>query len=152
MRQRELMRAAVALKPPGESSLREFSAVRERVGEELALRLRRRPDLGRLIGGENHRLMEHNIRNMLRFMEGVLARPDAGLFVATAAWSIQAQNAQGFRPEYWSLHFGMLTDILQETLSPRSFIETRPFFHFLARNHRALCDPATTMARRRAAG
>lgn len=152
MRQRELMRAAAALKPPGESSLREFSAVREKVGEQLALRLRRRPDLGRLIGGDNRRLMEHNIVNMLRFMEGLFTRHDAGLFVATAAWSIQAQNAQGFRPEYWSLHLGMLIDILQETLSPRSFVETRPFFLFLMRNLRALSDPANTVVRHRAAG
>ncbi|NLV40948.1 MAG: hypothetical protein GXY15_06945 [Candidatus Hydrogenedentes bacterium] len=152
MRQRELLSAAAALRPPGESAQRELSAVRERVGGELALRLRRRRDIERLIGGDNHRLMEHNIHNMLQFMERIFARPDAGLFVSTAAWSIQAQNAQGFRPEYWPLHFSLLADILQETLSTRTLFETRPFFHFLAQNHRALCDPATTMARHRAAG
>lgn len=152
MRQRELMRAAASLKPPGESAQREFSAVRERVGGELALRLRRRRDIERLIGGENHRLMEHNIHNMLRFMERLFVRYDAGFFVATAAWSIQAQNAQGFRPEYWSLHFGMLIDILQETLGARSFVETRPFFLFLGRNLRALSHPANTGVNHRAAG
>jgi hypothetical protein len=96
--------------------------------------------------------MEHNIRNMLRFMERIFVRYDAGFFVATAAWSIQAQNAQGFRSEYWPLHFGMLVDILQETLSTRSFVETRPFFLFLARHLRALSHPANTTTHHRAAG
>ncbi len=152
MRHRELLTAAAALRPPGESAQREFSAVRERVGDELALRLRRREDIARLIGGDNHRLMEHNIHNMLRFMERVFARPDAGLFVSTAAWSLQAQSAQGFRPEYWALHFGLLADILRETLSTRTLFETRPFLTFLSRNLRALGDPANTAARHRAAG
>ncbi|MBA2882020.1 methanogenic corrinoid protein MtbC1 [Desulfosalsimonas propionicica] len=88
--------------------------------EKVNNRMRRRPELDLLIGGNPVSMMFDNHRNHGLFMSNVFSLNEYALLLNTIPWVYRAYTGRGFSFNYFPAHLQTWRDVLEETLAPDS--------------------------------
>ena len=92
------------------------------------------PNEYHLIGPGKRAMMEDNSRNFCRFMGSMFLAYEAEVLAQTALWVFRAYRSHGFHTTYWPANLDTFVEIARDRLSPSTFAETYPFFHWLIVN------------------
>jgi len=109
----------------------EYLAKRERLAAEMNRIMGARPDLNDLIGEGNRAMMEDNHRNHARFIASLLGGFSPSVLVETVLWVFRAYRAHGFRLTYWPAQLDTWVEVLREELSPETFAQVYPLYHWM---------------------
>jgi hypothetical protein len=134
MTKEELIISAAKLKQPVSEAVTEFASRQDAMAAELNRRMLMRPDLVRLIGADNHEMMENNSHNFLRFMNALFHQYQPQVLVETALWVFRSYRSHGFQTAYWPANLDTAVEILRKELSPPAFEAAYPFFEWLIVN------------------
>ena len=134
MTREDLLATAGKLRQPEPGAAGEFNGKRDLLAERLNRTMSARPDLERLIGPENLKMMEDNSRNFMRFMDSMYQGYSPEVLVETVLWVFRAYRAHGFRTTYWPANLDTCVEILREELSPDTFRAVCPFYDWLIVN------------------
>lgn len=129
-----LMESAQKLIQPSDEVRQEFSANMEMFVAIGNKKLAARPDLDKLVGGENHEMAENNNGNFARFMESMFVQYDPKVLVETVLWVFTAYRSHGFHTTYWSANIDIWMQMLKKELSEESFTAISPFYNWLIVN------------------
>lgn len=129
-----LIESATKLRQPSAAAAAEFEGARDSLAETLTQRMVSRPDLENLIGPGNRAMMEDNSRNFCRFMGSMFLAYEPEVLAQTALWVFRAYRSHGFHTTYWPANLDTFVEIARDRLSPSTFAETYPFFHWLIVN------------------
>ncbi len=134
MTRETLLESAARLRQPDPGAAGEFNGKRDILAERLNRTMTARPDLERLIGRDNRKMMEDNSRNFMRFMDSMYQGYSPEVFVETVLWVFRAYRAHGFQTTYWPANLDTCVEILREELSPDAFQSVYPFYDWLIVN------------------
>ena len=87
-----------------------------------------RADVDRLVGADNRAMMEDNHANHARFVETMLAQPDAVVLVDTVLWVFRAYRAHGFHLTYWSAQLNAWMDAMRGQLAAEHVAAIAPLY------------------------
>jgi hypothetical protein len=134
MTKEQLLESAEKLTQPDEAAAAEFEQKQPALANALNQRMRKRPDLDRLIGDGNRAMMEDNSRNFCRFMSTLFSAYEPLVFVETVLWVFRAYRSHGFKTTYWPANIDTFVELIREELSPETFEAVYPFFDWLIVN------------------
>lgn len=86
--------------------------------EKVNKRMRRRPELDLLIGGNPVGMMFDNHKNHAVFMSNVFSLNEYALLLNTVPWVYRAYTGHGFSFDYFPAHLQTWRDVLEDTLEP----------------------------------
>ena len=147
MNREELVLQAEKLPPASEATISEYGRKRERMVSRVNELMLERPDIEGLVGAGNIEMMKDNHSNHARYVEAVLATPNAAELVDTVCWVFRAYRSRGFHPNYWSAQLNTWVRVIQEEMSDAGSAETEPLYNwFLIHipSFTALTDHATS--------
>jgi hypothetical protein len=114
----------------------EYAAKREELVASMNGRISARKDILDLIGDEENRAtMENNHANHAKFMESIGSIYDPSTFIEIILWVYRTYRSRGFKPQYWIVQLNLWLEILQKSLTEKSFNALRPFYDFILKNH-----------------
>ncbi len=131
MTKEELVTTADRVSRPSAEAVREYEEKREWMAAELTRIMNRRPDLVDLIGDGNQEMMKDNHNNHARFISSLMGDFDPQVLVETVIWVFRAYRSHGFRLTYWPAQLDTWVDVLKKELSPASYAEIYPLYHWM---------------------
>lgn len=130
----KLVESASSLTPPCREVFDEYNGKKEVIAQKLTERMKERRDIDRLIGADNHSMMEDNHRNQMRFMVSLFENYDASVLVETVLWVLRTYRSHGFSVAYWPAVLDTCLLVMKEVLSSEAYGETEPFYEWLITN------------------
>jgi hypothetical protein len=141
----DLILKAEALRQPSDLSAKEFNEKGQFLAAEMNRLMLTRTDLDNLIGQGNITMMEDNHRNHARFMSSVFICFQPDVLVETVLWVYRAYRAHGFHLTYWPAQLDQWVELLKVQLSPETFQEIYPFYHWMIIHQSAFVNESDKM-------
>lgn len=126
-----LTRTAEQLQQPSLTTANEFAEKADNLAAIMNDRFRQRNDLHMMIGETNLDMMQDNHRNHMRFLVSVFKNYEPEVLVETVLWVFRAYRSHGFNLSYWPAQLDSWVEIHRMQLSPQTFTEIYPFYHWM---------------------
>lgn len=130
----QLLESARQLKQPANTATEEYSSKRGQLVAEIDKIMLSRPDLVNLIGNDNQAMMQDNHQNHAQFMESMFTSFQPEVLVETVIWVFKAYRSHQFHSTYWSAQLNTWQQVLEKGLTPESYKEIQPFYHWMIVN------------------
>lgn len=134
MTKEQLIESAAKLIGPDQEAAEEYDLKRETMAAELNSILGKRADLEALIGPANQEMMEQNHRNHALFMASLFKSFKPEVLVETIIWVFSAYRSHGFGQTYWPAQLDTWLTILEDQLTPPSFVKIKPIYEWMLTN------------------
>ncbi|SLM32150.1 conserved hypothetical protein [Desulfamplus magnetovallimortis] len=140
MDREQLVKTAQKIQPATQEALQEWQNKRELLVSELNMRMQAREDILQMTGKENIAMMLDNHSNHARYVETILAFPDAENLVETVLWVYTTYRSHGFNASYWPAQLNNWVEVMKNHLSQKTFDEIYPLYHWFIVNQAAFVN------------
>ncbi len=134
MKYEQLVESASRIYSPDPSLIKEYSEKLAMILEKQNKRMLNRKDILDLVGEQNLDLMLDNHANHCRFIQSVIENLNPEILVDTILWVFRAYQSRGFKQTYWAAQLNGWLVVLEEELTPSSFIKIRFIYQWMQIN------------------
>ena len=140
-----LLEMAARLIQPSATTATEYEGKQEMMAVEMNRIMKARADLDNLIGEGNLSMMEDNHRNHARFLTSVFKNYNPQVLVETVLWVFRAYRSHGFKITYWPAQLDTWLEIYKVHLTPETYREIYPFYHWMIVNQATFVEESDRM-------